>query len=216
MAEKRKRKRKKRYFSKLMQKKLMGIFALVLFVLLVLNLRIVYITAKNGDSYAKQVLSQKQYDSKTIPYKRGEIQDRNGNVLAKSEKVYNLILDCKVVNSGSEIDLDYVEPTVDALVKTMGIEETKLRSLITQDETKDSQYQVLKKRVTLEQKKAFEEYTEINEDEEYTKKDLERRQCVKGVWFEDVYIRKYPLKTLASNVIGFANDLGDGICGLES
>ena len=137
----------------------MGIFALVLFVLLVLNLRIVYITAKNGDSYAKQVLSQKQYDSKTIPYKRGEIQDRNGNVLAKSEKVYNLILDCKVVNSGSEIDLDYVEPTVDALVKTMGIEETKLRSLITQDETKDSQYQVLKKRVTLEQKKAFEEYT---------------------------------------------------------
>ena len=53
MAEKRKRKRKKRYFSKLMQKKLMGIFALVLFVLLVLNLRIVYITAKNGDSYAK-------------------------------------------------------------------------------------------------------------------------------------------------------------------
>ena len=199
-----------------MQKKLMGIFALVLFVLLVLNLRIVYITAKNGDNYAKQVLSQKEYDSKTIPYKRGEIQDRNGNVLAKSEKVYNLILDCKVVNSGSEIEKDYIEPTVDALVKIFGLDETKLRSLITADETKESQYQILKKKVTLEEKKAFEEYTEINEDEEYTKTDLARRQCVQGVWFEDVYIRKYPMKTLASNVIGFANDLGDGICGLES
>ena len=49
-----------------MQKKLVGSFALVLFVLLGLNLRIVYITAKNGDNYAKQVLSQKQY---LEPYK---------------------------------------------------------------------------------------------------------------------------------------------------
>ena len=61
MAEKKRKKRK--HFSKLMQKKLVGSFALVLFVLLGLNLRIVYITAKNGDNYAKQVLSQKQYDS---------------------------------------------------------------------------------------------------------------------------------------------------------
>ena len=47
MAEKKRKKRK--HFSKLMQKKLVGSFALVLFVLLGLNLRIVYITAKNGD-----------------------------------------------------------------------------------------------------------------------------------------------------------------------
>lgn len=46
MAEKKRKKRK--HFSKLMQKKLVGSFALVLFVLLGLNLRIVYITAKNG------------------------------------------------------------------------------------------------------------------------------------------------------------------------
>ena len=49
MAEKKRKKRK--HFSKLMQKKLVGSFALVLFVLLGLNLRIVYITAKNGDNY---------------------------------------------------------------------------------------------------------------------------------------------------------------------
>ena len=50
MAEKKRKKRN--HFSKLMQKKLVGSFALVLFVLLGLNLRIVYITAKNGDNYA--------------------------------------------------------------------------------------------------------------------------------------------------------------------
>lgn len=216
MTERTRRKRKKRRFSKLMQKKLMGVFALVLFILLGLNLRIAYITAKNGDNYAKQVLSQKHYDSRTIPYKRGEIQDRNGNVLAKSEKVYNLILDCKVVNSGETLNKDYVNPTVDALVKTMGVSETEVRSLLSDDETKDSQYQILAREITLDQKKAFEEYTEIVDGEEYTKTDLARRQNVQGVWFEDVYIRVYPMKTLASNVIGFSNDLGDGICGLEA
>lgn len=214
------RKRRKRHFTKLMQKKLVGAFALVLFILLGLNLRIAYITAKNGDNYAKQVLSQKQYDSRTIPYKRGEIQDRNGNVFAKSEKVYNLILDCKAVNDSQENagdeDADYVGNTVDALVTTLGVDEAAVRALLTEEKTRESQYQILRKEVTLDEKKEFEKYTEVVKGEEYTKTDLARRQQVVGVWFEDVYIRSYPMKTVASNVIGFSNDLGDGITGLEA
>ena len=221
MAEKKRKKRK--HFSKLMQKKLVGSFALVLFVLLGLNLRIVYITAKNGDNYAKQVLSQKQYDSRTIPYKRGEIQDRNGNVFAKSEKVYNVILDCVAVNGGDEEEqaklkeqeIDYIEPTIDALVKTLGLDEAELRSLITDPATSGSRYQVLKKGISLEEKQTFEDYTEIDSEKEYTKTDLARRRCVQGVWFEEDYVRDYPLKTLASNVIGVGSNSG-GASGLES
>ena len=55
----------------------------------------------------KQVLSQQQYSSKTIPYKRGEILDSKGTKLAVSEKVYDLVLDCKQMNAKEE----YVEPT---------------------------------------------------------------------------------------------------------
>ena len=88
----RRRKRKPK-FTKQMQVKLMVLFAFVLFILVALNIRIAYINVKSGDTYTRQVLSQKQYDSQTIPYRRGEIQDRNGNVLARSEKVYNVILD---------------------------------------------------------------------------------------------------------------------------
>lgn len=216
LAERTRRKRKKRRFSKLMQKKLMGVFALVLFVLLGLNLRIAYITAKNGDNYAKQVLSQKQYDSRSIPYKRGEIQDRNGNAFAKSEMVYHLILDCKVVNSGAELDKDYVTPTVESLVNVMGVSEAEVMDLLTNEETKDSPYKRLKSGVTLEEKKAFEAYTKIQEDETYSKEERARRQNIQGVWFEAYYTRKYPMKTTASNVIGFVNNLDDGICGLES
>ena len=99
----RRRKRKPK-FTKQMQVKLMVLFAFVLFILVALNIRIAYINVKSGDTYTRQVLSQKQYDSQTIPYRRGEIQDRNGNVLARSEKVYNVILDCYEINS----DEDYL------------------------------------------------------------------------------------------------------------
>lgn len=36
-----------------------------------------------------------------------------------------------------------------------------------------------------------------------------------GVWFEEQFIRKYPLNAVASNVVGFSNRVGDGITGLE-
>ena len=77
-----------------MQIKLMAIFAFVLFMLVVLLVRITVITAKSGNQYARQVLSQQSYDSQTIPYRRGEIQDANGIILARSERVYNVVLDC--------------------------------------------------------------------------------------------------------------------------
>lgn len=195
-----------------MQIKLIAVFAFVLFALVGLNVRIAYINIKSGDKYAKQVLSQKQYDSKTIPYRRGEIMDRNGNVLARSEKVYTLILDCKAVNEKEE----YLEPTVRSLVKNFGMDEAEMRSLITAEDTKMSQYRILKKEITLEEKEAFEESLSTEKEQNLSKEQIKERLNVKGIWFEEAYVREYPLGNLASNVIGFANSLNDGIVGLES
>ena len=63
--------------------------------------RITYINATSGDKYKKQVLTQAQqkFENDVLPAKRGNIYDRNGNILATSNKVYNVILDCKTVNS---------------------------------------------------------------------------------------------------------------------
>ena len=93
-----------------MQIKLTAVFAFVLLGLLILLIRITVITATNGNEYAKQVLSQQSYDSRSIPYRRGEIRDRNGITLASSERVYNLILDCMAVNQDRD---HYVQPTLD-------------------------------------------------------------------------------------------------------
>ena len=91
----------------------------------------------------------------------------------------------------------------------------KLRSLITAEDTKNSQYQVLKKKVTQEEKDAYEASISTS-DENLTKEEINQRNNVKGIWFEESYVREYPMKSLASTVVGFSNDLSDGIVGLES
>ena len=84
-----------------MSKKLVGLFMAVILALLGLAGRITYINATEGQQYKRIVMNQaqQQYDSRTIPFQRGTITDRNGTVLAASTKVYNVILDCNVVNS---------------------------------------------------------------------------------------------------------------------
>ena len=100
-----------------MKKKLAVLFSLVVLALVGLVARITYINATSGSKYRKQVLSQAQqkYENQTLPAKRGDIYDRNGNILATSNKVYNVILDCLEVNK----DEDSVEPTIKALVEVL-------------------------------------------------------------------------------------------------
>ena len=143
-----------------MQIKLTAIFAFVLFMLVVLLLRITVITAKSGNQYARQVLSQQSYDSQTIPYRRGEIQDANGIILARSERVYNVVLDCYAINSNE----DYIEPTIDAVCSALGLDEADVRDRIENEATRDSQYQVVLYDATEEQKQAYEDYVSLDED----------------------------------------------------
>ena len=95
-----KRESKKRKLTKKMKRKLAGVFGMTLLAFGGLLTGITVINAREGKRYAQQVLSQsqQQYSNTTIPFRRGTITDRNGTVLANSEKVYNLILDCQAVN----------------------------------------------------------------------------------------------------------------------
>lgn len=186
-----------------MRKKLVWLFGAVVLALVGLSVRITYINASEGNKYKKQVLSQSQqkYDSRVIPFKRGDIKDRNGAVLATSEKVYKVILDCKVVN----YDEDYVEPTINAMVKILGLDEEVIRDKLENEETKGSQYQIMKINVPITEKKKFEDYLEITEEEkeQLTKEEQKKIKNVKGVWFEENYLRTYPMGSTASHLVGF-------------
>ena len=197
-----------------MKGKLAGLFGAVLLALVCLLGRITYINATSGDKYKKQVLTQAQqkFENDVLPAKRGNIYDRNGNILATSNKVYNVILDCKTLNS----DPEYAEPTIRALKAILGIDEEKVRSLLSDSRTSQSQYQILLKQLSMDKKKEFEAYTTVEEDSPLSDAEKKERGNVKGVWFEEDYLRSYPFKSLACDTIGFtlARDVAD--VGIES
>lgn len=180
MAGKRRGGKKIAKFSKKMQKKLVVLFVIIALLLLGLIVRLMYIEHTSGKKYEKKVLSQQKYDSTVIPYQRGNITDCKGTILATSVDVYNVILDCKVLNSDSA-DID---PTIDALITCFPqLNETDLRNLIT-DKPK-SQYNVLAKKLSYEEIRTFEDM-QAAEKEASDKKsgDAEKKGKINGVWFE--------------------------------
>ena len=189
----------KRKFPKFMQKKLVMLYVAIVLAFVFLVGRITYINASNGDEYSKIVLEQQQYDSRTIPYKRGDIVDRNGTKMATSERVYNVILDVKAMLS----DKDYAEPTIKVLKDCFEIDEQTVRDIM--KETPNSRYSVLKKKIDYNKAKEFEAIDEDNKN----------YPDVKGIWLEEDYVRSYPYNTMASDVIGFTVDGNVGNSGME-
>ena len=189
-----------RKFPKRMQKKLVMLFMAVILAFVVLIAKITYINASKGSKYTKIVLDQQTYDSRVIPYKRGDIVDRNGTKIATSERVYNVILDVYVMTSKEE----YINPTKKVLSDCFGINEADVDQIIS--ENPDSRYQILAENVTYEKAQEFKAIEE----------DTENYPNVKGIWLEDDYKRNYPYATLASDVIGFATADNVGALGIES
>ena len=190
----------KKKISKFMQKKLVLLFMGIVLAFVFLVGRITYINASSGEKYTKVVLDQQQYNNRTIPYKRGDIVDRNGTKIATSERVYNVVLDVKVMLS----DEDYIEPTIQVLTDCFEIDEEDVRKLM--EDKPSSRYSVLKKGVDYDTAQKFEK---IDADEK-------NYPDVKGIWLEEDYVRKYPYNTLASDVIGFTVDGNVGSNGIEA
>jgi stage V sporulation protein D (sporulation-specific penicillin-binding protein) len=176
-----------------MQEKLAVLFLLMIAALIVVVVRLGYLAEVKGDEYSKEVLDTQTYDSQTLTSQRGDIVDRNGTVLAMSERVYNVIIDCKVMGTKDGI---YIESTLAALEQYFpDIDIEKIRALL--EENPDSQYYIAQKKLSYEDVEPFNQAMETDD-------------TIKGVWLEEDYVRTYPYKTLACHVIGF-----EGLYGLE-
>ena len=187
-------------FPKRMQKKLVMLFMAIVLAFVGLVGKITHINATNGERYTKIVLDQQQYNSRVIPFKRGDIIDRNGTTVATSERVYNVILDANVMLSSTKEDVRQatVVKTKEALQTSFGIESSVVDEII--EKRPDSRYNILKKKVTYAEAQAYEEaYSDIS--------------CI---WLEEDYIRSYPYSTLASDIIGFTVAGNVGNAGIEA
>ena len=184
-----------------MQKKLVMLFIAILLAFVILVGRITYINASSGEDYTKTVLDQQQYMSRSIPFKRGDIVDTNGTKLATSERVYNVILDAKVLLSDETKKAENIAATKKALKSYFQIKASAVDAIIA--DSPDSRYNILKKGISYDDAKAFEAAEKKNSK-------------IKGVWLEEDYVRKYPYNTLACDVLGFSVSGNVGASGLEA
>ena len=196
------KRQEKNKFSIKMQKKLVVLFVLVLLAFAGLSARLVWLAREKGTQYQKQVLSQQRYDSTTIPYRRGDIVDAKGTAIATSEKVYNLVIDAKVMNTFLNNKQPYLEPTLTALGQCFDLDMSQIRAYV-RDNPGSSWYVPLRQLT----------YDEISDFKAAQAAD--KNNYIQGVWFEEEYRRVYPYSTLAADVIGFTNRDNQGSYGLE-
>lgn len=209
MAEQRKKRKVKKKFLHRMKIKLTVMCAIVLVGFIVVLCRLVYIEEVKGADYEKRVLSQQRYDSITIPYRRGDILDRNGMELATSTKVYNLIIEPKIIISEGEKaakteagdSTTKKELIVAALRNYFGLTDEEINAAL---EDADSLYKVMAKKLPYETVEPFNAYLETKEGSQLV-----------GIWLEDEYQRYYPYNTLACQTLGFTASGNAGISGLE-
>lgn len=175
------------------------IFMIIVVALLGLMIRLWWISHIDRDDYTIRVLNQQQYSTRMIPFRRGDIIDRNGNLMATSVEVYNLVLDPFII---LDKDHNYLDPTIQAVVDCFPdlLDATKLRQEVLANP--ESRYEVQLKKLTYEQTKAMREAMAENDE-------------IQGVWFETEYERKYPLGIIGSDVIGFTYEGNLAEWGLE-
>lgn len=196
----RSRRKKPKKLLRRMHNKLYIVFGVLCILFVALIFRLMYIEYTSGEKYEKIVLSQQEYDSTIIPYKRGDIVDSKGTVLATSVDVYNVILDSKVLHANEE----KISSTIACLTQCFPeVTADQVNQEIT--DNPDREYTVLAKHVSYEEKAAFEAL--MNGED--------TKDQIAGIWFEKEYTRTYPYNSLASAMIGFANAT-TGVIGLEN
>lgn len=201
-------KKKIRKFSKTNRRRLLIVFLFVLVCFVCLIIRLVQINIADGDTYEKNVLTLLNYDGQTIPYKRGDITDRNGTVLATSEKIYNLVLDPYVITQST--DEKASEYVAEVLEEYFSIDQATVKKTL--EEQPNSRYVVLRRKMTYDEKKPYDDF--LSSKDENDQKIISAVSS--GIWFEESYQRMYPFSTLACDLIGFTSGDDIGLWGIES
>lgn len=193
----RRRRGKPKRFSRKMCITVFLVFCVCLFTFGVLLFKIYRINSKDGDRYRKEVLSQQSYTNTVLNYQRGDVKDRNNTTLAVSVRKYDLVLEPRTLGK----DEKKKQATVDAIAKTFGVASSVVEEVI--------------------QKKPNSMYEHIDGLKELPAKKVDKfkkqikKERLEGVWFEEVYKRNYPLKTVGASIIGFMNSNNQGTYGVE-
>lgn len=166
------------------KKKMLIVFIAVAVILLFLIGRLVFLMIFCSEYYGQKAkdLHQRERDIKAA---RGEILDRNGEVLATNRSVCTI----SVIHN----QIKEPEKVIQTLAAELGMDEDEIRKRV----EKYSSIEIIKKNV----------------DKEVG--DAVRKYGLAGVKIDEDYKRYYPFHSLASKVLGFTGGDNQGIIGLE-
>ena len=198
-----------------MRGKLILVFIGIICLFFILAVRLTYWTVNKGSEFETKVLGQQKHDSSVIPFERGKIYDRNGNILATNEKIYTLVLEPKNILLRKK---KYEATTINALHEYFGFSKKNLKKVI--EGNKDSYYVVYKKNMTYDEVAKFQKFLDMADDStkgvsDAKKEKIESARQVKGISFEEDYKRIYPYNSLACRILGFTSSGNVGNWGIE-
>ena len=198
-----------------MRGKLILVFIGIICLFFILAVRLTYWTVNKGSEFETKVLGQQKHDSSVIPFERGKIYDRNGNILATNEKIYTLVLEPKNILLRKK---KYEATTINALHEYLGFSKKNLKKVI--EGNKDSYYVVYKKNMTYDEVAKFQKFLDMADDStkgvsDAKKEKIESARQVKGISFEEDYKRIYPYNSLACRILGFTSSGNVGNWGIE-
>jgi len=163
-------------------------YIILLVIISLFILRAFYLQVIKYNFYHKAALSDqlKEYE---IPAERGQIKAHMGSTtvpIVLNENLYTVFADPTLVKNPSDVS--------ETLASILGGSESMYKSQIT---TKDTRYVVLAKKVPKSKEQAL------------------MRHKYPGIASTEQPYRTYPDGSLASQILGFVNDSGQGVYGIE-
>ena len=173
-----------------------GVFAILL-------LRILFIQTVKFKEYQDKVLSQITTETK-IPATRGNIYDRNGNILASNVVTYRVFISPSgiknAIEDGGADGKDYRSLVANGLSDILGVNKDFVLEQI--DEYQNKLDRTIKKKVDKSTATKLNEY-------------IAEHELHSMIYLEAQDTRYYPGDTLAAHIIGFTSSDGEGLYGLE-
>ncbi|MBW4080084.1 penicillin-binding transpeptidase domain-containing protein [Paenibacillus sp. S150] len=173
---------------------------------LVLVARVFYVQVLSGEYWQEKAAKQWAHSS-TIKAVRGEIEDRNGNVLASDVPAYTIVVNPEVI-----AERGIGEEVIEGLHELLGKPADELKKLV---EAKDDKGSYLKNREI--RNEGWKIDKELKDKVVAFYEELGKKHDIRetGVGFVTEQKRYYPKNTLAAHILGYTDRDGVAVMGLE-